>query len=109
VSDSSADPNWVLKGPARPAQEFYKHPEWKPEPEEEDLLETHRGRLSQHEEGKRFLETLADLARGLHNISGKSREATALLKRGLQLDEEDMLVFLSLASSTPQTACLCRT
>jgi hypothetical protein len=36
------DPNWVLKGAARPAQEYYKPPA-EPEPVPENILETYAG------------------------------------------------------------------
>lgn len=36
------DPNWVLKGAARPAQEYYKPPT-EPEPVPENILETYAG------------------------------------------------------------------
>lgn len=86
------DPNYQLKGAARPALEHYSDPNYEPEPEPIDLLGEYEGRLWEHKEGQILLERLLEYGIGLHNIGQKSKEAIKIFERMLQNDSEDHLV-----------------
>lgn len=85
------DPVYYLKGAARPAQEFYRPPGWQEVVEPVDLTVTFKGRLWEHEaeECKELLRSMSELSGALHNVKGRTEDATKVLKRMLVLDEAD--------------------
>ena len=86
------DPNFNLKGAARPAREFYVDPNFKEVPEAVDLLETHKGRLWEHEEGKVLLKHMLNYGVALHNIAKKTKDAIAVFEEMLVLDNHDHML-----------------
>lgn len=86
------DPNYQLKGAARPALEYYQDPNYIPEPEPIDLLSQYEGKLWEHYEGQILLEKLLDYGVGLHNIGMKSKDAIKIFEKMLRNDPNDHLV-----------------
>jgi hypothetical protein len=86
------DPLFVLKGAARPAQEYYRPVDYKEDAESINLLEQMNGRLWDHAEGQSLLKALHELGLAQHNIGNKSKQAVITLKELLDLDHADHLV-----------------
>mmetsp|Transcript_380 Transcript_380/g.693 ORF Transcript_380/g.693 Transcript_380/m.693 type:complete len:363 (-) Transcript_380:57-1145(-) len=86
------DPNYNLKGAARPALDFYKDPNAQPEVEPVDLLSKYDTCMWDHEEGRVLLSCLLELAIGLHNIAERSKEAVKVFERILRHDPDDHLL-----------------
>ena len=84
------DPHYDLKGPARPARDFYLPPEEEVEPE--DLLVTYDGKMWEHEEGQRLLIALLEYGAALHNVGNRSRDAVNTFKSMQKLDPDDHLL-----------------
>ena len=84
------DPHYDLKGPARPARDFYLPPE--EEVATVDLLELYDGKMWEHEEGQRLLVTLLEYGAALHNVGNRSRDAVATFQSMQKLDPGDHLL-----------------
>ena len=86
------DPLFLLKGAARPAQEFYKQPGLMNEPMPKDIIQEYHGRLFEHAEGKKLLEAMLSLGVHLHNDGNKTKQAIQILSEVFEYDPSDHLV-----------------
>jgi len=87
------DPNYNLKGAARPALDFYKDPNFDyNEPVAVNLMEQYKeGKMWQHTEGQKLLATTLELGVALHNLAHKSKDAIKTFKQILEMDTADHL------------------
>jgi hypothetical protein len=85
------DPLFDLKGPARAAREFYKDPNYMDDIPNTNLFDDFKGKLYEHEEGKVLLQLMLEYGISLYNNFNKLRDAEAVLKEMLELDETDHL------------------
>lgn len=83
------DKQYELKGAARVAREFYRPPDWQPDPEPVDLLEQYEGKMWAHEEGRLLLKLNLNYALGCHNVGKRTKEAIKTMKEMLRMDPAD--------------------
>jgi len=86
------DPEYHLKGAARPAQDYYRPPNYEPPVQPIDVFVVYRDRLFEHEEGRQYLVALRDLGITLHNLGNKTRDAITIFLKLLEVDPLDHLV-----------------
>ena len=86
------DKRYVLKGAARPAQEYYRPPGYKEDVQPVNIFNEYKNRLGQHTIGLELLKTKLELGINLHNITNKTRQAIETFKEILTLDHSDPLV-----------------
>lgn len=84
------DPHYDLKGPARPAREFYLGKEEEFEPV--DLLDQYDGKLWEHEEGQILLRALLEYGTALHNVGNRTKDAIATFQSMQKQDPGDHLL-----------------
>jgi hypothetical protein len=84
------DPHFDLKGPARPARDFYLAPEDTTEPV--DLLNDYHGKMWEHEEGQKLLLAMLEHGAALHNVGNRTKEAIATFQSMQKLDPGDHLL-----------------
>ena len=92
ISIVCIDPLYVLKGAAKPAQEYYRPPNYKEDVIPINLLEKFKGRLWLHPECQLLLKRMLDLAIYSYNIANKTRDAIEKFRELLELDPSDNLV-----------------
>lgn len=85
--------NYVLKGAARPAQEYYLDPNLNhslPQPSNIFESKEYKNKLSNHSEGRKLLLAMVDLAHALHNNSmnnsNNSKKAIKVLNECIEYD-----------------------
>ena len=83
------NPLFDLKGPARPAREHYKDPEYLDDIPNTNLLIDFKGRVYEHEEGRTLLQFMHEYGVSLYNNFQKSREAESVFNEMLALDTLD--------------------
>ena len=86
------DPLYDLKGAARPAREFYPQPGLSFTETTVDIFVQYEGRLSEHAEGLKLLQSMLELGLATHNVSMNTKESISIFRQMLLYDKIDVLV-----------------